>query len=97
MSSPPCRGDEDVEDPDDQKPGFAAQQAACPGARHAGHGGGPGAGQSARSFRPHRSTALASQYSHSEDRAPEPYLWAGRRQVEHGPITRQRSTLPHFV
>jgi hypothetical protein len=39
-----------------------------------------------RSFLPHRSTAFASQYSHSGERAPRPYLWVGRRQAAHGPI-----------
>jgi hypothetical protein len=38
-------------------------------------------GQLTRSVLPQRWTALASQYSHSGERAPEPYLWVGRRHV----------------
>jgi hypothetical protein len=42
--------------------------------------------QSVRSFLPQRSTAFASQYSHSGERAPRPYLWVGRWHAAHGPI-----------
>ncbi|WP_225637133.1 hypothetical protein [Streptomyces solaniscabiei] len=46
----------------------------------------PAADQPVRSFLPQRSTAFASRYSHSGERAPRPYLCVGRRHAAHGPI-----------